>query len=504
MSKIPMGDLLRHHAERLPPDALAVAYPDGSATWWELERLANQRARRLRELGVRAGDMVTVAVPNSRRFFEITFALWKLGATPNVISYRLPRRELQAIVDLARPRLVIAAEAQPVDGFPVTPMDVDVSDCSPEALPAVVGDHWRALTSGGSTGRPKLIVDHTAAAYDPDNAQFLQQPGWRALSPGPLYHSSPFATSHLALFIGCSVIGMSRFDPEEALALIERHRINWTCMVPTMMHRIWSLPPTVRERYDISSLQVVVHVASKIAPWLKRAWIDWLGAEKIYEVYGGTENQGLTWITGPEWLERPGSVGRIQGQAKLKVVRPDGTECEPGEIGEVFLRPADPEAPPYHYVGAEARRLDGGWETLGDIGWVDAEGYLFLADRRTDLILRGGANIYPAEVEAALDAHPAVASSIVLGLPDEDLGHRVHAIVEPRAGAEFELTGLHAFLEARLVRYKLPETYEIATGPLRDDAGKARRTALRDERIGWLEDGREFRLSPGAAIPAPA
>lgn len=493
MVQILLGNIPRFHAERKLEGTLALSYPDGALTWRELESAANRRARWLQTLGVGEGDWVTVAAPNSCFLFQTTFALWKLGAIVNVVSPRLPAHELRAILELAKPRLVIAAEVSGVEAAPIN-ADVSAFDDTPvEAAPAPC---WKAMTSGGSTGRPKLIVDHMPAVYDTERLQYLQRPEWPVLTPGPLYHNAPFTTSHLALFVGAPVIGMDRFDAEEALRLIEAHDVGWTCMVPTMMHRIWSLPPEVRARYDLSSLRVVMHVASAIAPWLKRAWIDWLGPERIFEIYGGTEGQGQTHIAGAEWLERPGSVGCIQGQSALKILREDGSECAVGEIGEIYLRPPDPEAPPYHYVGAEPRRLDGGWDSLGDMGYVDEDGYLFLADRRTDLILRGGANIYPAEVEAAIDGHPAIASSIVLGLPDEALGQRVHAIVQPVRPGTLDLAELMAYLASRLARYKVPESYELADAPLRDDAGKARRTALRQERIDWLTAGREFRLRP--------
>jgi bile acid-coenzyme A ligase len=184
----------------------------------------------------------------------------------------------------------------------------------------------------------------------------------------------------------------------------------------------------------------------------------------------------------------------LSGDAKVKAVREDGTDCAAGEVGELYFLRADINTIPSHYVGAEPKALEGGWRSIGDLGHVDEDGYVFLADRRTDLILRGGANIYPAEVEAALDAHPEVGSSLVVGLPCEDLGQRVHAIVQPKSGEALDVQTLHHFLEARLARFKLPESYEFSGEPLRDDAGKARRSAVRDRRAEWLKTGREFQI----------
>jgi bile acid-coenzyme A ligase len=213
---------------------------------------------------------------------------------------------------------------------------------------------------------------------------------------------------------------------------------------------------------------------------LKQCWIDWLGAEKVYELYAGTEAQTATIINGVDWLAHRGSVGRPQ-DGTVKITDEDGNEVPVGEKGEVWMRSLR-DTPTYHYVGAEARTLDGGWESLGDMGHLDADGYLYLGDRAADMILSGGANIYPAEVEAALQEHEGIHSCAVIGLPDEDKGNRVHAIIEADEHS-FDLDELKAFLAERLVVYKLPRTFEFVNTPLRDDAGKVRRSALRAERL---------------------
>jgi bile acid-coenzyme A ligase len=210
-------------------------------------------------------------------------------------------------------------------------------------------------------------------------------------------------------------------------------------------------------------------------------WIDWLGPERIFELYGGTEGQTSTVITGVEWLAHRGSVGR-PAQGTVCIMDADGVVLPAGEMGEVWLRSVARDTPTYRYVGAEARRRDGGWESLGDMGYLDADGYLYLGDRSADMILSGGANIYPAEVEAAVQEHPAVHSVAVIGLPDDDKGNTIHAIVEADPGAVTEAE-LRAFVGERLVTYKVPRTWEFVTEPLRDDAGKVRRSALRAERV---------------------
>jgi bile acid-coenzyme A ligase len=337
------------------------------------------------------------------------------------------------------------------------------------------------MTSGGSTGRPKLILDLTPAQCDPEQAENGMQRGGTTLVPGPLYHAGPFITAWQQLLCGGTVVVMSRFDALLSLELIESHRVDWVLFVPTMMQLIWRLPEAERLRFDLSSLRRVMCTGAPSPAWLKRAWIGWLGPEKIYEAYGGTERIAGTLTSGLEWLERPGSVGRPTAGRRIRIQRPDGSECAPREVGEVFMLPPGGRGSTYRYVGAEATASADGWESLGDMGWLDEDGYLYLVDRKADMILVGGANVYPAEVEAALDAHPAVRSSAVFGLPDDDLGSRIHAIVDaPQPVSE---QALREHLAKHLVQYKMPRSFEFVNEPLRDDAGKLRRSALRAARL---------------------
>jgi bile acid-coenzyme A ligase len=250
-----------------------------------------------------------------------------------------------------------------------------------------------------------------------------------------------------------------------------------------MMHRIWRLGEAERSRYDVSSLEIVCHIAAPCPAWLKEKWIEWLGPDRIWEVYSGTEAIAATVIGGREWLTHKGSVGRLMTGSKIRILDEHGRDVAPGEVGEIFFLPTNGKGSTYHYLGAEPR-TNGEWESFGDLGRVDEDGYLYLADRRTDLILSGGANVYPAEVEAAIDAHPSVLASVVVGLPDADLGQRIHAIVEVREGAPpLEFAGMRQFLSTRLAAYKLPRSLETTRERLRDDSGKVRRAAWRDARI---------------------
>jgi bile acid-coenzyme A ligase len=468
-------------AER-DPDADAVLFGAQVRSRGELERRSNRLAHDYLARGVGEGDLVTIALANGIEYFEACLALWKLGATPNPISYRLPERERQAIVRLANPALVVGVAAREYGDVAAVPAghepDPSLSD---EPLPDRVSANVRAMTSGGSTGRPKIILDTLPSLVDPEVPQNRMKCGGTLLAPGPLYHAGPFITAWQALLSGGRVVVMDHFDAERALALVEQHRVDWILFVPTMMQRIWRLDEGTRNAFDLSSVETVMCTGAPSPAWLKRAWIDWIGAEKIHEAYGGSERIAGTQISGTEWLAHPGSVGKPTADRKIRIQSAEGGECAPGEIGEVFMMPPGGQGSTYRYIGAQAVASADGWESLGDLGYLDDDGYLYLVDRKTDMIVTGGANVYPAEVEAALDSHPAVLSSAVIGLPDDDLGQRIHAIVQTRSPVLEP--ALCEYLEDHLVRYKIPRSIEFVDQPLRDDAGKVRRSALREARL---------------------
>ena len=478
---MPIGRIFTTLAEQ-DPNRPSVTCDAETISRIDLERNANRLAHAYAELGVKQGDFVTIGLPNSIEFYEATIATWKLGAVPQPVSAKLPARERQAIVDLARPAIVVGANQSDHPGHVCIPAGFSPdSGLADGPLPDVVAPSWKAPTSGGSTGRPKLIVAGQEGRLDPDllSLVFRMEHDDVHLVPGPLYHNAPFSLSTVGLFMGHHLVVLPKFDAEVALAAIDEHRVQWMNLVPTMMLRMHRAVQADPDRYDLSSLRVVWHMAAPCPEWLKEAWIELVGPDTLMELYGGTEGQASTIITGTEWLAHRGSVGKpLTGQ--MKVLDAEGSSVPAGEIGEIYMRPFDGAAPTYHYIGAEPRELDG-WESLGDMGWMDADGYVYLSDRRTDLILSGGANIYPAEVEAAIDEHPHVLSSLVVGIPDEDLGQRVHAIVQP--DGEITVDDLLAHLKERLVRYKIPRSFEFVDEPLRDDAGKARRTAVRDAAV---------------------
>ncbi len=472
--------LRRLAAER--PERPAVTDRDRTLTWAELNRRTDRIARGLEAAGVKQGDLVTVGLTNGVDFIEACYGLWKVGATPQPISHRLPVAEAEAVMALAETPILIAGEslatASTRPRYDVPALMALADDDAP--LEDRIAPIWKAPTSGGSTGRPKLILSGGPGVFDPS------APGaWRTtpedtkVMPGPLYHNGPFVSVFLGLAQGAHVIVMPRFDAEETLKAIDRWKATWIYLVPTMMGRIWRLSDEVKSRYDTSSLTTAWHLAAPCPPWLKAAFIEWWGADTIMELYAGTEAQAVTVITGAEWLAHPGSVGKVAA-GEMRTFDADGAPLAPGEVGEIFMRRPEGAPATYNYRGAAPRTLPGGWESLGDIGWFDEEGYLYLADRRADMILVGGSNVYPAEIEAALDEHPLVQSSAVIGLPDEDLGNLIHAIVQPREG--LTEADLRAHVAGLLVTYKQPRSYEFVTENIRDDAGKVRRSQLREER----------------------
>ena len=341
-------------------DRLAQADPDRPALTSGPVRLTRaeflERVRRLAALfaglGVQEGSTVTIGLPNSIDFVETMFAAWALGAVPQPISNRLPPLERTAVVDLANPALAVGVPREEAGERPVL-------ETLPEELPAGsfapgVSPVWKIMSSGGSTGRPKLIAADAPAVLGTVAPAAI---GWRfsqdgcVLVPGPLAHNGPFIVASVGMLLGNHVVVMPRFDAAETLDLVGRHRATWLYLVPTMMLRIWRLPEEVRAAADMSALQIVFHVAAPCPAWLKEAWIDWLGPERVMELYGGTEAQAATLISGTEWLAHRGSVGR-PAMGEIEIRDDDGNLLPPLAVGEIWMRRGADVAPVYHYIGA--------------------------------------------------------------------------------------------------------------------------------------------------------
>lgn len=461
------------------PDAPAVTCAGRTLTRAELDASTNRLAREYAARGVGVGDYVSIALPNSIEIIEALIACWKLGATPQPLSARLPDAEFEAILDL-KPRRLIVGRPDPRVEITSLPQGF-TPDASRSAapLPEAVSPVWKAMTSGGSTGRPKLIEAGTDSRLSPQVGYGVgAQEGDVQLVSLPLTHNTAINNLVAGLLLGHHLVVMVRFDAQEFLELVTDYRVTFLATVPTVMQRLLPIYRANPEAYDLSSLRRFWHMGAPCAPAIKYAWIDILGTEVLWELYAGTELQAVTMISGEQWLSHPGSVGVVV-LGEMKVLDEDGNPSPPGAIGEIFMRPNPGDAPTYRYVGVTAKTRDG-WDSLGDLGYFDVDGFLYLSDRRVDMFTVGGRNVYPAEVEAALSEHPDIVSCLVVGVPDDDLGQVPYALVEPGEGIHLDDESVQVFLRKRIASYKVPKTVEFVDRPLRDDAGKARRSAVRD------------------------
>jgi bile acid-coenzyme A ligase len=475
---------------------LAAAQPDGIAvtcelwrggeqalTWLQLEHWVNRLAHRLSESAVGPRAFVAINIPNSIEHVVATLATFKLGGCPMPIGYRLPPAERDAMMALASPKAIIS-DAPGLDGISreaMRSLERYPSTPPPDAVP----QPFKAIASGGSTGKPKLIVSPGAWCLPPSAHPFALVmgigPGECLYSPGPLYHNQAFMFSQVALFAGASIVINEKFDADRALAAVERYRPTILNVVPTMMQRM-ARAPSFQQR-DLASLKALWHMAAACPEWVKRAWIDRIGGARVCEIWAATEVTGASTINGEEWLRRPGSVGR-GFRTEIRILDGRREPLPINQIGEIFTR-FNQGAPQYQYLGAAPlETVDEEFASVGDLGYLDEEGYLFLADRRTDLIITGGANVYPAEVESLLTQFDGVHDAIVIGVKDDDLGRRVHALIEPSPGCSPSPAELDAELRRRLAAYKVPRSYEMVESLPRDEAGKIRRGKLRDERGG--------------------
>jgi bile acid-coenzyme A ligase len=473
--------------------ALAAAAPDAPAataggrtlTRAELDSSTNRLARAYAELGVGVGDYVTITVPNSIEWIQAAVACWKLGAVPQPLAPRMPDPEFEGLLAL-RPRALIVGRTDPSGAVPSVPMDFTPDPTlSDAALPEAVSPVWKAMASGGSTGRPKLIEAGgdsrlPAAIGDPLGAR----PGDVNLVSVPMSHNTGCTVAVIGLLQGHHLVLMPRFDAHEFLRLVTEHQVTFLATVPTIMQRLLPVYRADPDAYDLSSIRRLWHVAAHCPPAVKAAWIELVGPEAIWELYGGTELQALTFIDGRQWLTHRGSVGVVVS-GEMKVLADDGRECAPGEEGEIYMRPSPGSRPTYRYIGSEAKTRDG-WDSLGDLGYFDEDGYLYLSDRRVDMFTVGGRNVYPAEIESALGAHPDVLSCLAVGVPDPnsgDLGQVPHVLVQAAESAGLDESVVIDFLRRQLESHKVPRSVEFVDTPLRDDAGKARRSAVRTEVI---------------------
>jgi long-chain acyl-CoA synthetase len=495
--------LVANAAER--PDHPALVCGSRRLTYGELDRLVNRVANVLRARGVGAGGRVAVMLPNSIEFFAVTQAAAKLGAFGVPINTRFKRDEIGYLVaDSGAQVLVVEAaylgEARPAiakrpeasmlvvgEASGPTSYAAAIEASSDEPPPAMITESGFNLViyTSGTTGRPKGVVRNAFDAKASFEAHKRLVTMWGFMPDdvhimvGPAYHLMPSAYVMQHLFVGATCVLMQKFDAEECLRLIAAERVTTASMVPAHFIRILDLPADVRARYDLSTLRKVLHAAAPCPVEVKRRIMDVFPPDTVWEFYGATEGQG-TIISPAEWLAHPGSVGRPWPGVTVKILDDEGRERAPGEIGTIYLSSV---AGGFEYHDAPektAAAFRDNFFTVGDMGYLDPDGYLFICDRKADMVISGGVNIYPAEVENVIIAHPDVVDVAVFGIPDDHWGESLLAVVEPRKGASIDGDAVRAWCRERLADFKCPRRVEF-TGELpRDPNGKTLKRQLRE------------------------
>ena len=505
-------------AEDDPERTAILASPSGSRSHGELAGQAHRIVHALRSIGLVRGDAVAALLPNDVHIIEWSLACEEAGLYFVMLSPHLSIGEIAGVLDTSEARVVLGhaddgdvlrqlselpgqRSILSVGETPGVRLVDDFLAPHPTTLPADRSPGALFRFSSGTTGKPKGI---RAALGEGDPSRLADQaaifgkafafePGGRHLVSAGMHHGGCRSFYMGALHAGQSLVILPKFEPEAVLAAIEEHHINTGYMVPTMFHRLMQLPDDVKDRYDVSSLTVIAHSAAPCPRALKQRMMDWWGPV-IWETYGGME--GPATIAKPHrWLEKPGTVGRSIRGVTVRILDDEGRELPPGEIGEVYI---DVGSRQFSYTGdpEETEKVFRGTGfTIGDIGYLDEDGYLFISDRKKDMVISGGVNIYPAEVEAVLVDHPGVADVAVIGVPDEEWGESIKAVVEPAEegldpAAQQELAQeLVAFCREHLAKYKCPRTVDFRDELPRSDTGKLFKRRLRDEY--WAAAGRQ-------------
>lgn len=494
----------------------------------ELFERASRGTTAFAELGVKRGDVVAVLLRNDIAFFEATLAAGALGAYTVPINWHYRGDEASFVLADSNAKVLVAhadllagidAVIPPgftVVGVPTPPEIARAYDVDPGSVDVPDGmlhwDDWvqahelwdkprdRApatmIYTSGTTGRPKGVRRNPFTA---ENVRELQKintevlgisVGMQTVMSGPMYHSAPNTYGLVAVRTGSLMVLQPKFDPEELLQMIEHHRITSLHLVPTMFVRLLRLPDDVKHKYDLSSLKRVVHAAAPCPPDVKRAMIDWWGPV-ISEYYGGTESGAVTSCNSEEWLAHPGTVGRPIPGATIRVFDDDGNTLGPGEIGEIYIRLEATSDFTYHGKDEQRREVErGGLITIGDVGYFDDDGFLFLCDRKRDMVISGGVNIYPAEVESVLIGMPGVGDCAVFGIPDPEFGESLAVAIEIDDGATITADDVRSYLAERVAGFKVPRLIEFHDSLPREDSGKIFKRKLRDPH--WEGAGRSI------------
>jgi long-chain acyl-CoA synthetase len=494
----------------------------------EVAERAARMAGGFEGLGVKQGDSVCILMRNDIAFIEAAYGAMQLGAYAVPVNWHFKPEEIDHILGDSGTRVLVAhadllhqlrgaiRNGVTVLSVPTPPEIPRHYKIDPDSLAApdfaVDLEPWleqqrpydgparpqpaNMIYTSGTTGHPKGVRRHAPTSEQSASAERMRamiyglRPGARALLPGPLYHSAPNSFGLRAGRLGGALVLMPRFEPEEFLRLVEAERIDTIFMVPTMFIRLMRLPEAVRGKYDMSSLHHVIHAAAPCPADVKRAMIEWWGPV-IYEFYGSTESGAVTFANSEDALKKPGTVGRIAPGAELRFVGEDGKVLPQGEIGEIYSKIAG--NPDFTYQNKPEKRAEidrDGFITSGDVGYIDQDGYVFICDRKRDMVISGGVNIYPAEIEAALHAVPGVHDCAVFGIPDEEFGEALMAVVEPQAGVTLDIADIRAQLKTSLADYKVPKHVEIQANLPREDSGKIFKRRLRAPY--WEQAGRRI------------
>jgi len=498
------------------PERVVLVGPDGTeVTAGALAARANQVSHGLRALGLERGDTIAVVVPNGIEMMELVLGAQQIGLYMTPINHHLVGPEIAYIVNDSDAKVLVGHErfadslraageeislpadrrfaiGEVTDWRPVSELTEGQPSTRPENRTAGAPMHY----TSGTTGKPKG-VKRALHDLDPDEggalySMFLMLFGVQAedgnvhITGSPLYHTAVLLWTTNSLHLGHQVVLMDKWSPEAMLELIERYKVTTSHMVPTQFHRLLALPEDVRAKYDCSSVRCMVHAAAPCPPDVKRRMIEWWG-DAVMEYYAATEGGG-TIVTAKEWLDRPGTVGKAWSGSEIRILDDDGKQLGPGEIGTVYMLLAQAM---FEYKGDEAKTEgnrayfpDGTvFFTVGDVGELDEDGYLFLRDRKIDMIISGGVNIYPAEIEGTFYQCPLVGDVAVFGIPNDDWGEEIKVVIEPAAGIEpgAKLEDeLRAFAEANLASYKRPKSYDFIVEMPRDPSGKLFKRKLRD------------------------
>ena len=499
---------IREHAQAHPDKPAIIMYPSGTTvSFGEMETRANQLAHLFRQADLREGDTVAVLMENNEHFHTVMWAARRAGLYYVPVNTHLTAAEAAYIVDNSGAKAVIGsarmssvcaglAESLP-NGLPdlriLADGDLEGWQRYPECVAAqpttpiadeIEGDLLQY--SSGTTGRPKgikrplrHIVPAEAAPPLAAIVDFWANPDAIYLSPAPLYHTAPNVWSMCMQAAGIPVVVLERFDAEGTLDAIERHRVTHGQFVPVMFTRMLKLPESVRSSYDVSSLQRVIHAAAPCPVEIKKQMIDWWGPV-IDEYYASSEGHGFTFVTAQDWLAHPGSVGRAL-IGTVHILDEDGNELPAGEAGEIYFE----SNVQFEYLNDPAKTAEStsthGWRTVGDIGYLDAEGFLYLTDRRHHMIISGGVNIYPQEAENLLVTHPKVMDAAVFGIPDAEMGQSVKGVVQlvdPGEASDELAEELQTWLRDRLARYKCPRSISFEQTLPRTETGKMLKAPL--------------------------